>query len=113
MAKRKASVKTPSAPVRKLFGTDGVRGMANVFPMTPEGALRMGRAIAYVARRGKDRPTRVVVGKDTRQSGYMLETAIASGVCAMGGRVVLCGPIPTTRVRSLNLRRACEPTRAS
>ena len=75
--------------------------MANVFPMTPEVALRMGRAIAYVARRGKDRPTREVVGKDTQQSGYMLGTAIASGVCAMGGRVMLCGPIPTPAVAQL------------
>jgi phosphoglucosamine mutase len=86
---------------RKLFGTDGVRGVANVHPMTPEVALRMGRAIAFVAKRGKERPTRVVVGKDTRQSGYMLETAIASGICALGGRVMLCGPIPTPAVAQL------------
>lgn len=86
---------------RKLFGTDGIRGRANVAPMTPELALRLGRAIALVARRGKSRPPRIVVGKDTRLSGYMLETAIASGICAMGGRVLLSGPIPTPAVANL------------
>jgi phosphoglucosamine mutase len=87
--------------VRKLFGTDGVRGMANVHPMTPEVALRLGRAIAFVAGRGLSRPPRVVIGKDTRLSGYMLETAIASGICAMGGTVMLTGPIPTPAVAQL------------
>ncbi len=86
---------------RKLFGTDGVRGPANVFPMTPELSLRLGRAIARVAGRGKSRPPRIVIGKDTRQSGYMLETALASGICAMGGRVMLSGPIPTPAVANL------------
>ena len=89
------------APERKLFGTDGIRGVANEPPMTPELALRLGRAIAYVAKQGKSRPVRVVVGKDTRLSGYMLETAIASGICAMGGRVMLSGPIPTPAVAYL------------
>jgi phosphoglucosamine mutase len=69
--------------------------------MTPEMALRLGRAIAYVARRGTNRPVRVVIGKDTRLSGYMLETAIAAGVCAMGGRVMICGPVPTPAVAHL------------
>jgi phosphoglucosamine mutase len=86
---------------RKLFGTDGVRGRANVAPMTPELALRLGRAIALVARRGKTRPPRIVIGKDTRLSGYMLETALAAGICAMGGRVMLSGPIPTPAVANL------------
>ncbi|HVU04561.1 MAG TPA: phosphoglucosamine mutase [Polyangiaceae bacterium] len=86
---------------RKLFGTDGIRGKANVPPMTPELALRLGRAIALVARRGKTRPPRVVIGKDTRLSGYMLETALASGICAMGGHVLLSGPIPTPAVANL------------
>ncbi|UQA60165.1 phosphoglucosamine mutase [Polyangium aurulentum] len=86
---------------RKLFGTDGVRGIANETPMTPEMALRLGRAIAYVARRGKNRKVRVVIGKDTRLSGYMFETAIASGICAMGGKVMLSGPIPTPAVAQL------------
>jgi phosphoglucosamine mutase len=86
---------------RKLFGTDGVRGTANEPPMTPEMALRLGRAIAFVARRGKTRKVRVVIGKDTRLSGYMFETALASGICAMGGHVMLSGPIPTPAVAQL------------
>ncbi len=86
---------------RKFFGTDGVRGRANVAPITPEMALRLGRAITHVARkRGRKNP-RVVIGKDTRLSGYMIETALASGICAMGGRVMLCGPIPTPAVANL------------
>src|SRR5689334_11127138 len=86
---------------RQLFGTDGIRGVANVHPMTPEVALNMGRAIAFVAQKGKSRQVRVVIGKDTRLSGYMLETALASGICAMGGRVMLSGPIPTPAVAQL------------
>ena len=86
---------------RKLFGTDGVRGLANEPPMTPEIALRLGRAITFVARRGKSRQVRIVIGKDTRLSGYMLETAIAAGICAMGGRVMIGGPIPTPAVAQL------------
>ncbi|MFO0552367.1 MAG: phosphoglucosamine mutase [Polyangiaceae bacterium] len=86
---------------RKIFGTDGIRGRANVHPMTPEFALRLGRAIAFVAGKGKSRAVRVLIGKDTRLSGYMLETAIASGVCAMGGHVMLTGPIPTPAIAQL------------
>lgn len=96
----KRNEKRPAA-ARKLFGTDGIRGVANEYPMTPELALRLGRAIAYVAKHGKTRPVRVVIGKDTRLSGYMLETALASGICAMGGRVMLSGPIPTPAVAYL------------
>jgi phosphoglucosamine mutase len=79
---------------RKLFGTDGIRGVAGVDPMTPEMALRLGRAIALHFRR-PDRRGRVVIGKDTRLSGYLFETALASGICAMGADVMLCGPLPT------------------
>jgi phosphoglucosamine mutase len=86
---------------RKLFGTDGIRGAANEAPMTPEMALRLGRAITFVAGRGKSRQVRIVIGKDTRLSGYMFETALASGICAMGGRVMLCGPVPTPAVANL------------
>jgi phosphoglucosamine mutase len=86
---------------RQLFGTDGIRGRAGVEPMTPELALKLGRAIGYVARRGRSRTPRIVIGKDTRLSGYMLETAIAAGICAMGGRVMLTGPIPTPAVAHL------------
>jgi phosphoglucosamine mutase len=99
MAKAKKDPKDTTH--RKLFGTDGVRGMANEPPMTPEMALRLGRAIAFVARRGKARQPKVVIGKDTRLSGYMFETAIASGICAMGGRVMILGPIPTPAVAQL------------
>ena len=96
-----ASAPPPPPTPRTLFGTDGVRGVANEFPMTPEMALRLGRAVAYVARRGRTRPPRVLIGKDTRLSGYLFETAMASGICAMGGRVMLCGPIPTPAVAQL------------
>jgi len=86
---------------RRLFGTDGIRGPANIAPMTPELALRLGRAVTLVARRGQARPPRIVIGKDTRLSGYMLETAMAAGICAMGGQVLLCGPIPTPAVANI------------
>lgn len=89
---------TPTAlPVRKLFGTDGIRGTANAYPMTPEIAMRVGSAITWWAARG-GRPARVVVGKDTRLSGYMFETALAAGICAQGGRVLLTGPLPTPAI---------------
>lgn len=79
---------------RRLFGTDGIRGVANVDPMTGEMAMQLGRAIAHIFKdvEGKHR---IVVGKDTRLSGYMLETAIASGICSMGADVWLVGPLPT------------------
>ncbi len=89
--------------MRQLFGTDGIRGVANVPPMTPELALKLGRAVTFVAGRGKRHLPRIVVGKDTRLSGYMLETALASGICSMGGRVILCGPVPTPAVAHLTL----------
>ncbi|MBN2341109.1 MAG: phosphoglucosamine mutase [Deltaproteobacteria bacterium] len=81
---------------RKLFGTDGIRGPANVHPMTGEVAMALGRALTHVARKkGGRKSPRIVIGKDTRVSGYMLETAIASGICSMGGEVMLVGPLPT------------------
>ncbi len=85
---------------RRLFGTDGVRGVANVHPMTAEMALQLGRALAYLVRSGPHRH-RIVVGKDTRLSGYMLEQAIASGICSMGVDVMLCGPLPTPGIAFL------------
>ena len=88
---------------RHLFGTDGIRGVANEPPMTPELALQLGRAVAFVAGRGRAPAPRILIGKDTRLSGYMIETAIASGVCSMGGRVMLCGPIPTPAVAHLTV----------
>jgi len=86
---------------RSLFGTDGIRGTANLHPMTPELALALGRAVTFVAGRGQRHAPRVLIGKDTRLSGYMIETAIASGVTSMGGRVLLCGPVPTPAVAHL------------
>ena len=79
---------------RKLFGTDGIRGVANVDPMTGEMAMQLGRAIAHLFKEVKGKH-RIVVGKDTRLSGYMLETALASGICSMGADVWLVGPLPT------------------
>lgn len=80
--------------MRKLFGTDGVRGVANVEPMTSETALKLGRAAAHIFKNDKGRH-RIVIGKDTRISGYMIETALASGICSMGADVLLVGPLPT------------------
>jgi phosphoglucosamine mutase len=79
---------------RTMFGTDGVRGKANVEPMTSETALKLGRACAHVFRDGTRRH-RVLIGKDTRLSGYMLESALTSGICSMGVDVVLVGPLPS------------------
>ena len=81
----------PVEPARKLFGTDGVRGVANVYPMTAEVMLQLGRALAYLIRNGNHRH-RVVIGKDTRLSGYMLEQALAAGICSMGVDVLLVRP---------------------
>jgi phosphoglucosamine mutase len=88
------------AEVRRLFGTDGVRGTANVDPMTSEMALRLGRALAHVSKRSPHRH-RILIGKDTRLSGYMLETAMASGICSMGVDVLLVGPLPTPGIAFL------------
>jgi phosphoglucosamine mutase len=79
---------------RHLFGTDGVRGVANIYPMTAEVALQLGRALAFVIKYGPGRH-RIVVGKDTRLSGYLLEYAITAGICSMGVDVLLLGPLPT------------------
>ena len=86
---------------RKLFGTDGIRGLANRGNMTPEIAFRIGAAVTYQARQGSSSAPRIVVGKDTRLSGYLFETAISSGICAMGGRVLLSGPLPTPAIAHL------------
>jgi phosphoglucosamine mutase len=106
---------------RHLFGTDGVRGVANQEPMTSEMALKLGRAIAKVLNESeRDLPGRmpspafarrngetdkhrfkILIGKDTRLSGYMLETALASGIVSMGADVLLVGPLPTPGVAFL------------
>jgi phosphoglucosamine mutase len=82
---------------RKLFGTDGVRGVANTEPMTAETALRLGRAAAHIFKRNDGRH-RLVIGKDTRLSGYMLESALVAGICSMGVDSLLLGPLPTPAV---------------
>lgn len=85
------------AEMGKLFGTDGIRGVANVHPMTGEMAMQIGRATAYLFK-NKGGRHRIVIGKDTRMSGYMLETALASGICSMGVDVLLVGPMPTPAI---------------
>jgi phosphoglucosamine mutase len=78
----------------KIFGTDGVRGIANIYPMTTEVAMQLGRGAAYIFKGRSHRP-KIVIGKDTRLSGYMIENAISSGICSMGVDVLLVGPLPT------------------
>ncbi len=93
---------------RRLFGTDGVRGIANLEPMTAETALKLGRAIAYVALSQAGKRHRILVGKDTRISGYMLETALSAGICSMGADVLLVGPIPTPGIAFLTTNMRCD-----
>ncbi len=84
----------------RLFGTDGIRGVANVEPMTAETALQVGRAVAFLFKR-KGHRTKIIIGKDTRISGYMLEEAMASGVCSMGADAYLLGPLPTPGIAKM------------
>ncbi len=86
--------------MRKLFGTDGIRGVANLEPMTSEIAMQLGRAAAHIFMRRAGRH-QVVIGKDTRLSGYMLESALTSGICSMGVDVLLVGPLPTPAIAFL------------
>jgi phosphoglucosamine mutase len=79
----------------RMFGTDGVRGVANVHPMTAEMALEIGRATAYVCKKHPKRRHSITIGKDTRVSGYMLESALTAGICSMGVDVLLLGPLST------------------
>ena len=99
---------------KKLFGTDGIRAEANVYPMTGEVAMRVGRALVYsllhereawktnfgnpFRHKSNASKIKIVIGKDTRRSGYMIEQALASGVCSMGGEAILLGPLPTPGV---------------
>ncbi|OIQ51937.1 Phosphoglucosamine mutase [Pseudodesulfovibrio hydrargyri] len=85
---------------QRLFGTDGLRGQGNIFPMTPEIALRLGLAAGQYFRNG-NKHHRVVIGKDTRLSGYVFETALTSGLCANGMDVFLVGPMPTPAISFL------------
>jgi phosphoglucosamine mutase len=79
----------------RLFGTDGVRGVANQSPMTAEMVLEIGRAAAYTIKKHDHRRHCILIGKDTRVSGYMLENALTAGICSMGVDVLLVGPMPT------------------
>ena len=89
---------------RKLFGTDGIRGVANQYPLTSEMALQVGRAVAkYFAGRSQrvDKSTLILIGKDTRKSSYTFEFALASGITSQGGNALLLGPVPTPGVAFL------------
>ncbi len=99
-----SSTTNPSSLPRKIFGTDGVRGVANVEPVTAETALKLGRAAAHIittlaprAHRDGVRP-KIVIGKDTRISGYMLENALVAGITSLGVDVLVIGPLPTPGV---------------
>jgi len=92
---------------RRYFGTDGIRGEANIFPMTPDLAMRVGIAAGTIFRNGAHRH-RVVIGKDTRLSGYMLENALVAGFTAAGLDVFLLGPIPTPAVAMLTRSLRCD-----
>jgi phosphoglucosamine mutase len=83
---------------RKFFGTDGVRGKANVYPMTGEVAFVLGRAVTSYFQQNLSRKPLIIIGKDTRLSCYMLEQAFSAGVCSQGGRAILTGPLPTPGV---------------
>jgi len=86
--------------MKQLFGTDGVRGTANLEPMTVETAIKLGRAAAHVFKKRKGRH-QIVIGKDTRLSGYMLESALVAGICSMGVDVLVVGPLPTPAIAFL------------
>lgn len=86
---------------RKLFGTDGIRGAANIHPVTPEIAFRLGRAAGFLLRREGDSTPRFVIGRDTRRSGVMLESALVAGLNSIGAEALLAGVVPTPAVASL------------
>ena len=83
--------------MKKLFGTDGIRGVANEYPMTAEMAVRVGRAVTTIFNAHKGN-TKIIVGRDTRLSGHMLEAAMVAGICSAGGDAYLTGVIPTPGV---------------
>lgn len=87
--------------MERLFGTDGIRGQANCWPITPEIALQLGKALGHVLGASGHGSCKAIIGKDTRLSGYMLETALTSGLVSMGVDVMLVGPMPTPAVAHL------------
>jgi len=90
---------------KRLFGTDGIRGIANCDPMTPEMSLKLGKALTYILKMEKtdSKRTRIVIGKDTRLSGYMFEQAMSAGIISMGADVLLVGPLPTPAISFLTV----------
>lgn len=106
-----------SSSNNKLFGTDGIRGTANEYPMTGELVMQVGRATAYLFRNqvesrrdphGRHRKAKILIGKDTRLSGYMVEMALASGICSLGVDVLLIGPMPTPGIAFLTQNMRCD-----
>ena len=100
-------------PARRLFGTDGIRGVANTHPMSAELTLKLGRAVGYLLHREHTRAERagrpyVVIGKDTRVSGYLIETALISGLCSSGVDCYIAGPLPTPGVAFLTVSRRAD-----
>lgn len=93
---------------RKLFGTDGIRGVANNEPMTVETALKLGRVAGHLFRSHDSHRHRIVIGKDTRLSGYMIESALAAGLTSMGVDVLLVGPIPTPGIAFITRSLRCD-----
>lgn len=103
---------------QKLFGTDGIRGRANEYPMTGELVMQVGRATAYLLRQQLEakgsgpftgrRKAKILIGKDTRLSGYMIEMALASGICSLGVDVLLIGPMPTPGIAFLTQSMRCD-----
>ena len=92
----------------KLFGTDGIRGVANEYPMTSELAMKVGKAVALIYKEHNNGRSKIVIGKDTRLSGDMLEHAMASGVCAMGVDVYLAGILPTPGIAYLTVSKGAN-----
>jgi phosphoglucosamine mutase len=90
-----------STPQRRLFGTDGIRGVANEGAMTPESVMRLGRAVGHYFQTSGTRRHKILIGKDTRLSGYMIETALSAGLTSMGVDVLLVGPMPTPGIAFL------------
>jgi phosphoglucosamine mutase len=93
---------------RELFGTDGVRGRANVDPMTAEMALTLGQAVSVVFKRRGGERHKIIIGKDTRRSGYMFENALVAGICSMGVDVLQVGPMPTPGMAFLTADMRCD-----
>ncbi|MGI6458742.1 MAG: phosphoglucosamine mutase [Candidatus Hydrogenedentales bacterium] len=91
----------------RLFGTDGIRGIANRYPMSAELALQVGRAVGHIFQR-EERQHTILIGKDTRRSGYMLENALTAGLCSMGVHVLLVGPLPTPGVSYILRSLRCD-----